>query len=87
MCLVTVNKTLPHVGIIYMVILVILQPQILLKKFPSQCRTAYLVGGLTSSNSENYQVANNIIQGSVSGIFFSPEVQTVIGHTQGMYTA
>jgi len=73
---------LPHVGIIHGDPSNPATPNII-EKISETVPSAYLVGGLTSSNSENYQVANQIIQGSVSGIFFSPEVTTVIGHTQG----
>ena len=76
------KQDLPHVGIIHGDPSNPSTPNII-EKISESVPTAYLVGGLTSSNSENYQIANNIIQGSVSGIFFSPEVQTVIGHTQG----
>ena len=73
---------LPHVGIIHGDPSNPATPNII-EKISEAVPAAYLVGGLTSSNNENYQVANNIIQGSVSGIFFSPEINTVIGHTQG----
>lgn len=76
------KQDLPHVGIIHGDPSNPSTPNII-EKISEAAPSSYIVGGLTSSNSENYQVANNIIQGSVSGIFFSPEVQTVIGHTQG----
>ena len=76
------KQDLPHVGIIHGDPSNPSTPNII-EKISESVPSAYIVGGLTSSNSENYQVANNIIQGSVSGIFFSPDVQTVIGHTQG----
>lgn len=76
------KEELPHVGIIHGDPSNPATPNII-EKISETVPSAYLVGGLTSSNSENYQVANDLIQGSVSGIFFSPEVSTVIGHTQG----
>ncbi len=76
------KQDLPHVGIIHGDPSNPATPTII-EKISETVPSAYLVGGLTSSNSENYQVANEIVQGSVSGIFFSPEVKTVIGHTQG----
>jgi len=76
------KEELPHVGVIHGDPSNPATPNII-EKISETVPSAYLVGGLTSSNAENYQVANNIIQGSVSGIFFSPEVKTVIGHTQG----
>ena len=72
----------PHVGIIHGDPSNPATPNII-EKISETLPSAFLVGGLTSSNGENYQVANDILQGSVSGIFFSPEVKTVIGHTQG----
>ena len=76
------KEELPHVGIIHGDPSNPATPNII-EKMSETVPSAYLVGGLTSSNAENYQVANKIIQGSVSGIFFSPDVNTVIGHTQG----
>jgi len=73
---------LAHVGIIHGDPSNPATPNII-EKILETAPSAYLVGGLTSSNSENYQLANQIIQGSVSGIFFSPEVNTIVGHTQG----
>lgn len=55
----------------------------LIEKISDVVPAAYLVGGLTSSNSQNPQVADHIVSGSISGIFFSPEVHTIVGHTQG----
>ena len=76
------KEELPHVGIIHGDPSNPATPN-LIEKISETVPSAYLVGGLTSSNAENYQVANQIVQGSISGIFFSPEVNTVIGHTQG----
>ena len=76
------KEELAHVGIIHGDPTNPATPNII-EKISETVPSAYLVGGLTSSNAENYQVANNIIQGGVSGIFFSPDVSTVIGHTQG----
>lgn len=76
------KEELPHVGIVHGDPSNPATPNII-EKIAEVVPAAYLVGGLTSSNSENYQIANEIIKGSVSGIFFSPEVNTVIGHTQG----
>ena len=76
------KEELPHVGIIHGDPSNPATPNII-DKISEMVPSAYLVGGLTSSNFENYQVANEMIQGSVSGIFFSPEIKTVIGHTQG----
>ena len=55
----------------------------LIEKISEAVPAVYLVGGLTSSNYQNHQIAKEVISGSVSGIFFSPKVHTIIGHTQG----
>ncbi len=55
----------------------------LIEKISESVPTAYLVGGLTSSNSHNHQIANRVINGSMSGVFFSPRVNIIVGHTQG----
>ena len=67
---------LPHVGIIHGDPSNPATPNII-EKISEAVPAAYLVGGLTSSNYENFQVANEIIQGSVSGSCFSPEINTV----------
>lgn len=76
------KEELPHVGIIHGDPSNPATPN-LIEKISETVPAAYLVGGLTSSNSRNHQVANEVISGSVSGVFFSPKVNTVVGHTQG----
>lgn len=44
---------------------------------------AFLVGGLTSSNGVNVQVADAVGSGGVSGVVFDSTVPVVTGHTQG----
>jgi len=44
---------------------------------------AFFVGGLTSSNGTNPQVANDILSGGISGVVFSSEVSVATAHTQG----
>ncbi|MFP5505166.1 MAG: FIST N-terminal domain-containing protein [Gammaproteobacteria bacterium] len=43
----------------------------------------YLVGGLTSSRSEEPQIANGIVQGGLSGVVFNARVDVTTGLTQG----
>ena len=76
------KEELPHVGIIHGDPSNPATPN-LIEKISEAVPAAYLVGGLTSSNFQNYQIAEEIISGSVSGIFFSPNVNTIVGHTQG----
>lgn len=73
---------LPHVGIIHGDPSNPATPN-LIEKISDTVPAAYLVGGLTSSSTKNFQIANDVISGDVSGIFFSPHIETVIGHTQG----
>ncbi len=44
---------------------------------------AFFVGGLTSSNDINVQIADQPTTGGVSGVLFSDDVPVVTGHTQG----
>ena len=76
------KEELPHVGIIHGDPSNPATPG-LIEKISEAVPTAYLVGGLTSSNFQNHQIARDVVNGSVSGIFFSPQVNTVVGHTQG----
>ena len=76
------KEELPHVGIIHGDPSNPATPN-LIEKISETVPSAYLVGGLTSSNSLNFQIANEVISGGVSGIFFSPQTTTIIGHTQG----
>ncbi len=44
---------------------------------------AFLVGGMTSSNTQNLQISDTVTSGGVSGVLFSSSVPLVTGHTQG----
>ena len=44
---------------------------------------AFLVGGLTSSQAANPQIANEVVDGGISGVLFSSDLPVVTGHTQG----
>ncbi len=76
------KEELPYVGIIHGDPSNPATPN-LIDKISETVPSAYLVGGLTSSNSNNFQIANEVISGSVSGVFFSPKTNTIVGHTQG----
>jgi small ligand-binding sensory domain FIST len=43
----------------------------------------FVVGGITSSQSENLQVADAVCEGAVSGVAFAPQVEVLTAHTQG----
>ena len=44
---------------------------------------AFFVGGLTSSNGPNVQVADAVVDGGISGVLFSSDVRVATAHTQG----
>lgn len=55
----------------------------LIEKLPEQLGNGYLAGGLTSSASHMYQVADTITEGQLSGVVFNDDVQVLTGLTQG----
>ena len=50
---------------------------------PEKIGNGYLIGGITSSNSHFFQVANDITEGDISGIVFDENTQIMTGLTQG----
>ena len=55
----------------------------LIESLPEELGNGYLIGGLTSSDSHYYQIADDIVEGSLSGVIFSDQVQVVSGLSQG----
>ena len=55
----------------------------LIDSLPEQLGNGYLSGGLTSAESHYYQIADDIVEGSLSGVVFSDQVQVVTGLSQG----
>lgn len=55
----------------------------LIEAFTEQLGDAYLVGGLSSSSSYYYQLADEICEGQLSGVIFNDSVPVVSGLTQG----
>lgn len=55
----------------------------LIDSLPNQWGTGYLVGGLTSSRSYHFQVANDIVEGELSGVILDAKIPVVTGLTQG----
>ena len=55
----------------------------LIEQLPEQLGNGYLSGGLTSSASHMYQIADGISEGQLSGVVFNDDVQVVTGLTQG----
>lgn len=45
--------------------------------------SAFLIGGLTASRSEQSQIAGRVTAGGLSGVFFAPEIEVAVGLTQG----
>jgi len=50
---------------------------------PDKIGNGYLVGGLTSASEHYFQLANKVMEGSVSGVAFSDSVEVVTSLTQG----
>jgi small ligand-binding sensory domain FIST len=48
-----------------------------------QSANAYVVGGLTSSRSHHYQIANNISNNAISGVFFADTIPVSTALSQG----
>lgn len=59
------------------------QTTTLLDQLTNQAYTTFLNGGLTSSESDNYQIANRVVSGGVSGVLFNEQVAVLTDHTQG----
>lgn len=55
----------------------------LIEQLPDQLGNGYLTGGLTSSASHMYQVADSITEGQISGVVFNDNVEVLTGLTQG----
>ena len=49
----------------------------------SQLSASFLVGGLSASRGEMWQVAGEVAQGGLSGALFSPDLKVVTGLSQG----
>ena len=55
----------------------------LISELAARTPGAFFVGGLTSSNGHNVQIADGVSAGGISGVMFSSDVPVVTGHTQG----
>lgn len=49
----------------------------------AETTSAFLVGGITSSQSDQIQISGTPCTGGLSGVMFSPEVEVATSHTQG----
>ena len=50
---------------------------------PEKIGNGYLIGGITSSDSHFFQIANDLTEGDISGIVFDENTQIITGLTQG----
>lgn len=55
----------------------------LIHDLPDRIGNGYLVGGLTSSDSQHYQIARDIEEGMLSGVIFDGHVKLATGISQG----
>ena len=55
----------------------------LIESLPEQLGNGFLCGGLTSADSHYYQIADDIVEGSLSGVVFTDQIQVVTGLSQG----
>ena len=56
----------------------------LIEHVANRTDTGFLVGGLTSSRGPHYQVADEAMEGGLSGIMFAPQVAIITRLTQGV---
>jgi small ligand-binding sensory domain FIST len=57
---------------------------LLIDQLAKRLPNLFAVGGITSSQSDNLQVAGSrVVRGGVSGLLFAPEIAVAAGHTQG----
>ena len=54
-----------------------------INNLPEKLGNGYLVGGITSSSSHFFQVANDVTEGDISGIVFDENTQVITSLTQG----
>ena len=55
----------------------------LIAQLPDVMPGGFLVGGITSSNTRNLQIADRITEGGLSGVIFNEQVEIVTGLSQG----
>ncbi len=55
----------------------------LIERLPEELGHGYLIGGITSSESHYYQIANDVVEGGLSGVVLE-EPEVVTGVTQGV---
>ena len=55
----------------------------IIRELPDKIGNGYLAGGLTSSESFHYQIANELDEGALSGVIFDDSITIATGLTQG----
>lgn len=55
----------------------------IIRDLPDKIGNGYLVGGLTSSESFHYQIANELDEGALSGVIFDDAISIATGLSQG----
>lgn len=55
----------------------------LIEELSESLENGFFTGGLTSSQSQHYQIAREASEGGLSGVLFSSSVEVLAGHTQG----
>lgn len=56
---------------------------LLLSEVAENLEGGFFTGGLTSSHTQQLQIADDICSGGVSGVLFSSKLNVITGHTQG----
>ncbi len=59
------------------------ETQNLIIEIQQQLENGFIVGGLTSSRDKQYQVADDVIAGGISGVLFSENISVISNLTQG----
>lgn len=54
-----------------------------LERLTNKAYSSFINGGLTSSKSHQYQIADEVVSGGLSGVLFNEQVNLVTDHTQG----
>ncbi|MCG6938955.1 MAG: FIST C-terminal domain-containing protein [Gammaproteobacteria bacterium] len=59
------------------------QTQVLMEAFQQRLENGFLVGGLTSSRGNHYQLSDEVVSGGISGVLFSENISVVTNLSQG----
>ncbi|MCK5396530.1 MAG: histidine kinase, partial [Gammaproteobacteria bacterium] len=59
------------------------QTQDLIEEIQQQLENGFIVGGMTSSRDNQYQVSDDVVSGGISGVLFSENVSVITNLSQG----